>query len=101
GDSRRQTAPSKPSVPSFSSGRLALVAAAHDQPIRRLVVPGLLALGRLAPRRDGVPATRAAALAAAMRVVDRVHRDAAHRRPAAKPAIPAGFADNNVLLIRV
>ena len=77
------------------------MATAHDQPVRRLVVPGLLALGRLAPRRDRMAAARGAALAAAMRVVDRVHRHAAHRGPAAEPAVSPGLADHDVLLVGV
>src|SRR5438552_13997506 len=48
-----------------------------------------------------MPAARGLALAAAMRVIDRVHRDAAHRRLAAEPAVPAGLADDDVLMIRV
>src|SRR6266702_3043157 len=93
--------PSTPSVPRSSSVRLALAAAAHDEPVRRLVVSRLLPLGRLAPGRNRVAATRSAALAAAMRVIDRVHRHAAHRGPAAQPATPTGLADDNVLLIGV
>src|SRR5689334_19691944 len=77
------------------------MSAADDQPVRRLVVPGLLALGRLAPWRDWVTASRAAALTAAMRVIDRVHRDTAHGRPPAEPAAAARLADDDVLLIRV
>src|SRR2546423_8383073 len=46
-------------------------------------------------------AARGLALAAAMRVIDRVHRDAAHRRLAAEPTVPAGLADDDVLMIRV
>src|SRR5258708_14218733 len=75
--------------------------AADDQPVRRLVLTRLLALGRLAPRRHRVPAARALAFAAAMRLVDRVHRGAAHRGLAAEPAIAAGFADDDVLMIGV
>src|SRR5690348_10872235 len=57
-----------------------LRAAADDEAIRRLVVPGLVALGALAPRRDRMPTARGAAFAAAVRMVDRVHRDAADHR---------------------
>src|SRR4051794_94172 len=78
-----------------------LLAAADDQPVRRLVLTRLLALGRLAPRRHRMPSPRRLAFAAAMRMVDRVHRDAAHRRPATEPAIAAGLADYDVLVIRV
>src|SRR5712671_6600316 len=93
--------PSKPSVPRSSSVRLALAAAAHDEPVRRLVVPRFLSLGRLTPGRNRVAATRSATLPAAMRVIDRVHRHTAYRRPAAQPTTPAGLADDDVLLIGV
>src|SRR6266850_3629627 len=62
--------------------------------------PRLVALGRLAPRRHRVIAL-ALALAAAHRVVDRVHDRAAHRRPEALPAHAAGLADRHVLVIEV
>ena len=52
-----------------------------------LVLAGLLALGREAPRRDRVAAARGAAFAAAVRVIDRVHGDAAVVRAAAQPAL--------------
>src|SRR5215831_4694829 len=56
------------------------VAAEHDEFLRRLVLAGLLAASRDAPRCDRM----AAALGAAtVRVVDRVHRDAAVVRHAA------------------
>src|SRR5690348_14806659 len=44
---------------------------------------------------------RGAAFAAAMRMVDRVHRHAAHRGLLAEPAVTAGLADDDVLLVRV
>src|SRR5690348_3516888 len=44
---------------------------------------------------------RGAALAAAMRVIDRVHRHAAHRGLLAEPAVAAGLADDDVLPVRV
>src|SRR5579871_3661179 len=44
--------------------------AADDVLVRRLVLASLLALGRLAPGRDGVTAARGLALAAAVRMVD-------------------------------
>ena len=67
----------------------------------RLVVAGLLALGREAPRRDRMAAARGAAFAAAMRVIDRVHRDAAIVRTAAHPALAAGLADRDVHVVGV
>src|ERR1043165_3730837 len=77
------------------------VAARHDEFLRLLVGAGLLALGRLAPRRHRVTAARGAAFAAAVRVIDRVHRDAAVVRTAAEPARAAGLADRRVHVIRV
>src|SRR5690606_9707582 len=56
---------------------LALVARAHDELVGRLVGPCPHALGRLAPGRHRMTAARGAALAAAMRVIDRVHGHAA------------------------
>src|SRR5260370_30451085 len=41
------------------------------------------------------------ALAAAQRMVDRVHRDAADVRPDAEPAAASGLADRHVLVIDV
>src|SRR5215469_9176687 len=80
---------------------LLLPPAPQDVAVRRLVVPCFRALGTLAPGRDRMTAARGAAFAAAMRMVDRVHRDAAHRRLLAEPAIAAGLADRDVLLIRI
>src|ERR1700720_191709 len=48
-----------------------------------------------------MPAARGAAFAAAMRMVDRVHGDAAVMRLAAEPAIATGLADRNIHVIRV
>src|SRR6266478_4630052 len=86
--------PSKPSVPRSSSVRLALAAAAHDEPVRRLVVPRFLPLGWLAPGRNRMAAARLdaapgrsgnlTALAGLHpnMVHDRADRDAAHRHGA-------------------
>src|SRR5262245_58688414 len=78
-----------------------VVAAPDDHGVGALVLARLVALGQHGPRgyrvaRGGLPA-----LAAAMRVVDGVHRHAAHRRAHAAPAHPAGLADRfqRVLLV--
>src|SRR5262249_14475931 len=63
-----------------------LLAAADDELLGPLVVAGLEALRLLAPRRARVASTGAAAFAAAHRVIDGVHRDAAVVR--AHPAPP-------------
>src|SRR6187200_1937061 len=80
---------------------LALMTRAHDEFVGRLVGPRLLALGRLAPRRHRVTAAGGAALAAAMRVVDRVHRDAAIVRALSQPAVATGLAEIDVAMVRV
>src|ERR1700710_1640735 len=56
---------------------LPLVAADENELVSRLIRTRLLALGRLAPWRHRMTATRGAAFAAAMRMVHRVHGDAA------------------------
>src|SRR5450759_1088887 len=70
--------------------------AAHNHALRALVVPGLVALCRLAPGRHRVAV---AARAAAQRVIDRVHHFAAHRRPDTAPAIGAGLADGTQVVL--
>src|SRR5437762_3116006 len=67
---------------------LRCVPAAHDHHIGALVATRLVALGRRAPRRNRVTA---AVRAAAMRMIDRVHRDAAHRRSNAAPTLRTGL----------
>src|SRR6202040_697485 len=62
------------------------------------VLAGLLTLGREAPRRDPV----AAALgASAVRMIDRVHGDAAVVRHTALPTLTAGLADRGVHVVRI
>src|SRR5256714_15626476 len=80
---------------------LARVAACHDEFLRRLVVARLLALGGEAPRSDRMTPARGAALAAAMRMIDRIHRDAAIVRHAPHPALAARLADRDVHVIGV
>src|SRR5580658_2149622 len=63
---------------------LLLAAPTGDQPVAGLVGLAGAPLG-LPPRADRVPAARALALAAAQRVVNRVHGHAAHGRTAALP----------------
>src|SRR5215472_9900324 len=79
---------------------LAAATAAGDQPVTGLVGPPGAALG-LAPRAHRVAAARALALAAAERVVDRVHGHAAHRGPLALPAVAARLAELDVALLGV
>src|SRR6188472_755002 len=80
---------------------LLLMAAAQDVFVGRPVVAGLLAFGRLAPRSHWVTSTGGAALAAAMRVVNRVHGNAAHHGPPPLPPHAACLADRDIGIIRV
>src|SRR4051794_39444261 len=84
--------PASPSWASLSWHRSSPAPAAPSTPDDHLV--GLLALLArtplgLAPRRHGMAPTGALALATAERVVDGVHRDAAHVRPAPVPTGPS------------
>src|SRR3984885_15555517 len=73
-----------------SSTHLVLTAL-RDHVVGALVVTGFLALGLPAPRRHRVRITLAGfALATAVRMVDRVHRQAKDRQPHTAPAHPSG-----------
>ena len=70
-----------------------LARAADDQGVGLLaLLAGPVAERRLAPRGHGVAAGGVVGLAAAVRVVDRVHRDAARLRALAAVAAAAGLA---------
>src|SRR5262249_22171148 len=73
----------------------------HDEPIRVLATARLEALRRLAPRRHRMPAAGRLAFTAAERMIDRVHRDAAHVRALAQPPAAPRLADRHVLMIEV
>src|SRR5207245_8528700 len=70
-----------------------LVAELDDHAACALVLAGLVALGQHPPGAYGILPCRGLALAAAMRVVDWIHRDAAHGGPHAAPADASGLAD--------
>src|SRR5712691_7164858 len=70
-----------------------LVPELDDHAACALVLAGLVALGQHPPGTHGMLPCRGLALAAAMRVVDRIHRDAAHGGPHAAPADASGLAD--------
>src|SRR5215469_13596656 len=71
----------------------AVLAALDDHVVRALVVTRLQALGVPAPRRHRVRVALAGlALATAVRVVDGVHGETAHRRADALPALGARLA---------
>src|SRR5205823_2411253 len=80
----------------------ALVAALDDELGGALVDARLVSLGRLTPGGDRMGVALAAlALAAAVRVIDRVHGKAAHGGAPALPAVPAGLADADDLVLGV
>src|SRR5687767_11514802 len=72
---------------------LFLLAPLHDHRAGALVAPGAVALRRLAPGVDRHPAFAGLSFTTTVRVVDRVHGDAANRRPDSAPARCAGLAD--------
>src|SRR5690349_818789 len=81
---------------------LPAAAAADDQLVGFLVLAArALAERRHAPRGDRMPAALRLALAAAVRVVDGVHRGTAHRRTLALPAAAPRLADGDVLVVDV
>src|SRR4029453_13017315 len=92
-------------VPSSSSDStlvLPAATAANDQLVRFLVLLArALAERGHAPRGDRMAAALRLALAAAVRVVDRVHRRAAYAWADALPAAAARLATGLVLVIRV
>src|SRR5690348_1733679 len=64
-------------------------------------MPRLVAARGLAPGRHGVAAAGGLALATAVRMVDGVHGDAADGRADAQPALAAGLAQLDVLVLEV
>src|SRR5215470_5694389 len=93
--------PSRLNVPWCALILLPRVAACQDELGGGLVFAGLLALGGEAPGGDRMAAAGGAPFAAAMRMVDRVHGDAAVVRTPPHPALAAGFADRDVHVVGV
>src|ERR1700692_20511 len=73
----------------------------HDPLIRALVIAGLEAARGLAPRSHRMPAAAGFALAAAVRVIHRVHTDAAIVRHLAHPTLASGFAQADVFMLDI
>src|SRR5262245_12045997 len=93
--------PSRLNVPWCALILLPRVAACQDELGGGLVLAGLLALGGEAPGGDRMAAAGGAPLAAAMRMVDRVHGDAAIVRTPAHPALATSLADRDVHVVGV
>src|SRR4051794_31633568 len=84
------------------SSLLPSLATAHDVAVTRLVLlAGAVPERGDAPRGDRVTARRGGALAAAVRVVDRVHGRAARLRADAHVPLATGLADLDVLVVGV
>src|SRR5258708_30615741 len=75
-------------------------AAADDQIVRRLLLTRLVSLRRHPPRRLRMVSFRLA-LAAAVRMVDGIHRDSAHMAALAEPSGAPGLADRNILVVEI
>src|SRR6478752_598626 len=98
----RPTGPFSSSAPSAATLLLAAAPAAHDVAVGLLaLLAGAVPERGLAPGGHRVPAGRVVGLAAAVRVVDRVHRHAAALRPLPLVAAAAGLADLEVLVLGV
>src|ERR1039458_3703474 len=81
---------------------LSLLTLPGDDPlIGPLIIAGLEAAGRLAPGCHGVPSAGSLAFAATVRMIHRVHGDAAVVRHLAQPAFPSGLAQRDVLVVHV
>src|SRR5258708_35254113 len=74
--------------------------AADDQVVRRLLLARLVSLRRHPPRRLWMVSFRLA-LATAVRMIDRVHRDAAHVTALAEPSRASGLADRNIFVVEI
>src|SRR5271155_3729582 len=79
---------------------LSLWPAADDQIVRRLFLARLVSLGGLAPRRLGMVSFRLA-LATAVRMVNRVHRNSTHMTALAEPSRAPGLADRNIFMVEI
>src|SRR5208283_723204 len=73
----------------------------HDPLVGALVVARLEAARRLAPRGHRMAATAGLALAAAVRMVHRIHRDAPVVRRLAQPSRPPRLAERYVFVVHV
>src|SRR5882757_8911489 len=78
-----------------------LATTTDDERIGTLVVACLVATRRLTPRCHRMTAARSFALAAAVWVIDRIHRHAAVGRADTLPAVASRLTDGHVLVIGV
>src|SRR5215468_4089477 len=74
---------------------------ADNHLLRPLVVTRLVAACRLTPRSHRIAATGSLSFTTTVRVIHRVHRNAAHVRANSAPAIATGLAERNVFMLDV
>src|SRR5688572_10524078 len=73
----------------------------HDHIARAFVATRLIAACRLSPGRYRVASAGRLSFTAAMRVIDRVHRNSAYFRALAFPAVATRFSERYVLVLGV
>src|SRR6266542_1267514 len=84
----------------FLCERMLLRLPLHNELVGSFVVSRFVAQRRLAPRRHWVIALDAA-FTTAMRMVDRIHHNAANGRPDAHMTRASGFANRDVFMIEI
>ena len=77
----------------YSPDRLLLATTAYDHAVGALILAGFVALGRYAPRRYRVTATRCLTFATTVGMVDQVHGYTTNSRPYASPTRGARFTE--------
>src|SRR5450759_529856 len=95
----------RPQVLAIRCSRLApyltFLSPVHNKRVGPLIVPRLVATRRLAPRRHRMTSAGSLAFTAAMRMVHRVHRNAAVMRTLPCPARASRLAPGDVFVVRV
>src|SRR5437667_6512067 len=84
----------------FFNERMLLALPLHNELVRSFVVARLVTQRRHTPRRHRV-ITLHPAFTAAVRMIDRIHHDAAHRRPNAFMTRAPRFTDSHIFLIEI
>src|ERR1700689_5021741 len=85
----------------LAAPELLFLGAADDKRIGPLVVACLVTARRLSPRGDRMTAAGGLAFAAAVRVIDRVHGNAAVAGANALPTVPPRLADRYIFVVGV
>src|SRR6202034_2644482 len=80
---------------------LALIPARHDKHIGPLVITSLIATSRLTPRRHWMTSARGLTFTTTVRVIDRVHRNAAVGWANALPPVASSLTNRDILVIGI